>query len=31
MAYNGTNYHGFQSQKNARAIQDVVQKAMSVF
>lgn len=30
MAYNGTNYHGFQSQKNARAIQDVVQKAMSV-
>ncbi len=30
MAYNGTNYHGFQSQKNALAIQDVVQKKMSV-
>lgn len=30
MAYNGTSYHGFQSQKNALAVQDVVEKRMSV-
>lgn len=30
MAYNGTNYHGFQSQKNALAVQDVVQEKMSI-
>lgn len=29
MAYNGTRYHGYQSQNNALAIQDVVEKAMS--
>lgn len=30
MAYNGTNYHGFQSQKNAVAVQNIVEKKMSV-
>lgn len=29
MAYNGTNYHGFQRQENALTIQEVVEKAVS--
>ena len=28
LEYDGTNYHGFQSQKNARSIQDVLESAI---
>ena len=29
MAYRGTNYHGFQKQKNAITVQEVVEKQVS--
>jgi len=29
LEYDGTNYHGFQSQKNAKAIQDILEAALS--
>ncbi len=31
MAYDGTNYHGFQTQKNATTIQETIEKALSEF
>lgn len=31
MAYDGTNYHGFQTQKNAVTIQETIEKALSEF
>lgn len=31
MSYDGTNYHGFQTQKNAVTIQETVEKALSEF
>lgn len=30
LAYNGTNYHGWQSQPNARSVQETLNKALSV-
>lgn len=30
LAFNGTNYHGWQSQKNASTVQDTLQEAMTV-
>ena len=30
LAYDGSNYHGFQRQKNAVGIQQIVEKALSI-
>lgn len=30
LSYNGTNYHGWQSQQNARSVQEEVEKAVSL-
>ena len=30
LAYNGTNYHGWQSQPNASSVQETLEKALSL-